>query len=407
MKGLPSSQNEEIDLANLKIVLRFTDKDFSRYSLFIPLFKFCKTFLKLEDKFSRHLKLNYKSKFYELHRVANSIVCLISCGVDRFVRMDDEFRVERGLAKSLGFPRGFFSSDTVYRFFSSFTGWNIKQLEKINLEILAEHKSDWYPKTASVFIDLDMNTKSVEGKQIEKAALGYNRKSPGRLSLSWTVAHIAKVALFSELSSGNTSGKTILKKQIEHVEKLMKKLDIGLENDKQKQRFVFRVDGGYFSFDNLLFLNERKFITRVPVNLSILKPIFSPSNFKKLKWRKYSAWSSFVDLGNIEAAVLGEEPEEKMNLRLVLVKVKRKKKTLLYPLFTNLFNWKTKAIVKGYRGRQIVENCFRDTNQAFYANKLPSSKFHGNQAFLWFIIFAYNLFFFFQKNQFFKKTFHS
>lgn len=67
------------------------------------------------------------------------------------------------------------------------------------------------------------------------------------------------------------------------------------------------------------------------------------------------------------------------------------------PVCTNLSGWKAKSIVKAYRGRQIVENCFRDTNQAFYSNKLPSGSFHGNQAFLWFICLAYNLFFFFQK----------
>jgi hypothetical protein len=36
--------------------------------------------------------------------------------------MDDELRVEKGLAKSLSFPKGFPSSDTIYRFFKTFTG---------------------------------------------------------------------------------------------------------------------------------------------------------------------------------------------------------------------------------------------------------------------------------------------
>lgn len=376
-------KNEEVDLANLKIVIRFVKKDFSRYTLFIPLFKFSKVFLNLENKFAQYLKLNYKSKQYPVPKIANLGVSLICCGIDRFVRTDDEFRVERGLAKSLGFPRGFPTSDTLYRFFKSFNGYNIHQLERVNLAVLKQQKEHWYFPTGSIFVDLDMNTKSVEGKQIEKATLGYNRKSPGRLCLNWTVAHLAKVALYSELHTGKTSGRTVLKGQVERLEKLMKWLEI----DVKEPRIVWRVDGGYFSGENLGFLNERRFLMRAPKNLKVLRGVAK----RVLKWHKYGKHSAYADVGDIDFPGWG------VTLRLVLVKTHRKEKVLLYPLIGNLFNWKAKSIVKAYRGRQIVENCFRDTNQAFCSNKLPSSSFHGNQAFLWFICLAYNQFFFFQK----------
>lgn len=392
-------KKDVFDLKSSNIVLSYVNKDFSRYTLFVPLFKFSKLFLGLEDKFAQYLKLKYSSRLYEVTKIANCVTSLICCGIDRFVRLDDEFVAERGLAKTLGFPDGFFSSRTAYRFFEAFTGYNIAQLEKVNLSLLIEQKEYWCPKTGPLFVDLDMNTKSVEGKQIEKATRGYNRKSPGRLCLYWTIVHIAKVALSSELSSGNTSGKTILQKQIEHTEKLIGKLGInsntnpkGNKKNHQSQRIIYRVDGGYFSFDNLKFLNQRKFITRIPVNLAILKPFLKDNYYQKLKWKKYSDWCDYVDLGRINI------PQADLNLHLIFVRVLRKRKTILYPITTNLFNWNTKSIVRGYRGRQIIEDCFRDTNQAFYSNKLPSSKFHGNQAFLWFIVLAYNLFFFFQKS---------
>lgn len=380
---MENAENEVWDLENLKLVLRFVRKDFSRYTLFIPLFKFSKSFLHLEEKFSRHLRLNYRSQRYEVAKIANSITSLVCCGIERFVRLDDEFKVERGLAKSLGLPKGFFSSDTAYRFFRSFNGWNINQLEKVNLELLKEQKRHWHHKTGSLFIDLDMNTKSVEGKQIEMAALGYNRKHSGRLSLQWTVAHISKVALYSELHSGKISGRTILKRQVEHIEKLLEKLGI---NCKQ-QRVVWRVDGGYFSWQNLELMNQRRFITRIPKNLKVLQSGWKDKN---LKWRAYSKTTDYTDLGSIPF------PDIDLNLRVILLKVKRKKKVLSYALCCNLFNWTAKNIVKAYRGRQIIEDCFRDTNQAFYSNKLPSSTFYGNTAFLWFIVLAYNLFFFFK-----------
>ncbi len=189
---MKNEKSDVWDLDKLKLIIRFVKRDFSRYTLFIPLFKFSKTFLRLENKFSLYLKLKYRAQRYEVAKIANLTSSLICCGVDRFVRMDDEFRIECGLAKSLGFPNGFPTSDTIYRFFRSFNSWNVKQLGTVNLQLLKEQKNNWYPKTGSVFIDLDMNTKSVEGKLFERAALGYNRKRPGRLSFNWTVAHIAK-----------------------------------------------------------------------------------------------------------------------------------------------------------------------------------------------------------------------
>lgn len=378
---------EEVwDINNLELVLRFVKRDFSRYTLFIPLFKFSKSFLRLENKFALHLKLKYRSQHYEVAKIANAVASLVCCGVDRFVRMDDEFRVEHGLAKALGFPHRFFSSKTVYRFFRSFNGWNINQLEKINLKLLQEQKTLWYYSIGSLFIDLDMNTKSVEGKHIEKATLGYNRKRPGRLSLQWTVAHIAKVALYSALHTGTTSGKVILQKQVCHIETLLLKMDIDVKAD----RIVWRIDGGYFSGNNLCYLNKRRFIMRAPVNLKVVQPYWKDN---RLVWQRYSKSSTYTDVGLVVF------PDIETAFRIVLIRTCRKQKVLSYVLCTNLFEWTAKNIVKAYRGRQIVENCFRDTNQAFYSDKLPSGTFHGNQAFLWFIVLAYNQFFFFQKTR--------
>jgi transposase len=249
-----------------------------------------------------------------------------------------------------------------------------------------------------------MNTKSVEGKKIEKAALGYNRKRPGRLSLNWTVGHIAKVALFSQLHSGTTNGTTVLKDQVGKIEKLMIRLGLSPRDD----RYVWRVDGGYFSWNNLAFLNKRRFITRLKINAKVLKPwLEDKKTLNKLAWKRYTKASCYTDLGEIYFPDVGIRGTD---FRVVLVKTYRKRKRgkereiLLYPLCTNLLDWKARTIVKAYRGRQIVENCFRDTNQAFYSDKLPSSTFHGNQAFLWFICLAYNLFFFFRNSPRSKKN---
>ena len=122
-------------------------------------------------------------------------------------------------------------------------------------------------------------------------------------------------------------------------------------------------------------------------------PERSKINTTKLDWKKYSKHSGHYDFGNTVF------PESNgLSFRVIVIRTYRKNKTIYYPICTNLTDWKDTTIVKAYRGRQIVENMFKETNQAFYSNKLPSMKFLANKAYLWFIVLAYNQFFFFQKH---------
>lgn len=399
MKHLSEIESDTTDPRGLPIRITFVDKDYSRYALFPILFKFSKVFLDLENKFHCFLKIKSKTDGYPVPKIANSIVNLICCGVDRFVRLDDEFSCELGLAKYLGFRKGFPTSDTIYRFFRKFDGYNLRQLQKINLQILNENKKWWLFKDRTLFVDIDMNIKSVEGKKIEEARVGYNHRRPGRKSLKWTIIHVAKVALYSDLHSGTTSEQKLLKRQLLKIEKLLSKLGIefkgkgGSENDKGENKVVLRVDGGYVTYDNLITLNDYRFISRLRVDLTVVEPMFSKiDSAEGIGWKTYSKQSSYYDFGQTTFS-----KSDNLKFRVIIVRVIRKRKILYYPLCTNLFDWDAKSIVKAYRGRQIIENMFRDTNQAFYSDKLPSMKYYANKAFLWFVVLAYNQFFFFRK----------
>ena len=386
MNYLPKVKSSIIDPRDLPIRLAFVDKDYSRYTLFPVLFKFSKVFLGLENKISLHLKINSKSDKYPVPKIANMTVNLICCGVDRFVRLDDEFSVELGLARYLGFKEGFPTSDTIYRFLRKFTGYNLVQLQKINLLLLKEHKSLWLNKDKTIFVDIDMNIKSIEGKRVEKAKVGYNHKRPGRKSLKWTIVHVAKAALYSDLHSGTTSEVKLLKRQLSKIEKLLLKLGINF-----REGTVLRVDGGYVTYDNLKVLKDYRFISRLRVDLTVVKPLLDKVNSKEVAWKSYSKQSYYCDFGEVAFP-----KSDNLKFKVIIVKVIRKNSALYYPLCTNL-NWDVKSIVKAYRGRQIVENMFKDTNQAFYSDKLPSMKYYANKAYLWFVVLAYNQFFFFQK----------
>lgn len=392
MKRLSKRRNDNIDPCDLPLKITFVDKDYSRYTLFPILFKFSKVFLNLENKFKRHLKINSKAGKYPVSKLANSVTNLICCGVDRFARLDDEFSCEKGLAKYLGFSNGFPTSDTIYRFFRKFNGYHLRQLQNINLELLNDNRDLWLSDNRTLFVDIDLNVKSVEGKKIEQTRVGYNRNRPGRKSLKWTIVHVAKVALYSDLHSGVTSEHRLLQQQLIKIKKLLAKLQIKFSGGN----VVLRVDGGYVSYRHLVTLNHYQFISRLKVNLKVTKPLIgritSAKKSNRIKWKYYSKQSSYHDFGIVDF------PEsDNLKFRIIVVKVVRKKRTIYYPLVTNLIDWNARSVVKAYRGRQIIETMFRDTNQAFYADKLPSMKFYANKAYLWFIVLAYNQFFFFQK----------
>ena len=91
--------------------------------------------------------------------------------------------------------------------------------------------------------------------------------------------------------------------------------------------------------------------------------------------------------------------------RFLLVKErKRVKKVKKGPVFYT-YEWQYWGIVTNipssemnsyelftfYRGRQTIENFFRETKQSFNSGKMPSQKFRGNEACLWFVCIAYNI----------------
>lgn len=404
-----------IDYSELPLEIVFDNKDYSRYTLFPILFRYSKVFLKMENRFDQYLKLNYKSRRYPTVKMANFIVSMISMGIGRFERLNDEFACETGIVKYLGFKKVPHST-TVQRFLKAFNGYNIRQLEKVNLSLLKDMKELWFYPERTLFVDIDMNVKNLEGVKTEKANYGYNRLRPGRMSLKWTIVQIAKVALYSDLHAGNVVEKPLLRKQLNKIEKLLTQMDIDFKNNKN---VVLRIDGGYVTFANLEYLIEKgyRFITRLRTDLKALKPIFKQIEDKRIEWEKYSKFTSYADCGDIkfkfEIPVENDEkegensqsvPEMKtvtIKLRIVMIRLKKirgtKTSIQYYPIATVIYDWNPKSIVKGYRGRQKVENFFKDTNQAFHASKLPSLKYHANSTFLWFTVLAYNQFFFFQR----------
>ena len=99
-------------------------------------------------------------------------------------------------------------------------------------------------------------------------------------------------------------------------------------------------------------------------------------------------------------------------LRLVLVKRREKVKKVkkgrvhwrmkeyIYGIVTNIAR-KEKTpnqVYRFYHQRATIENFFRESRQSFHLGKLPSQKFRGNEAYLWFVALAYNCFVWFKRD---------
>ena len=375
-----------------KLILQFTNEDFSSYTLSPLLVKYMKEFLHMESLFEANLSIKKRFSRFSIGKLSFLSVLLILLGIERFSHLSAQWVRETGLAKVIGI-RSLPRKTTFADFFNSFSGYHTAQLKRIHKILIREHREEWLPSSGPYFIDLDLSTKSVEGKKIQAATLGYNKKRRGRLCLQWSRALFCGIPFWSKLFSGNTNSKQSLR---EDLRELMQ--EITAYTPVNKSSIVIRLDGGYWS-PELLGELDYPFIIHGPM-LKELK-LETLIKDKKTAWNTYSDTTSFVDIGrrNLNCGLC---------LRVILVRQMErsqkpysknaKPKFIYYPIMTDLNHWSGKGVIKGYRGRQVIESHFKEVNQAFYSNKLPSGRLRANEAFLWFVTFAYTVSVFFKRS---------
>ncbi|MFA4891722.1 MAG: transposase [Candidatus Gracilibacteria bacterium] len=375
-----------------KLVLEFTKEDFSSYTLSPLLVKYMEKFLHMESLFEANLSIKKRFSRFSIGKLSFLSVLLILLGIERFSHLSAQWVRETGLAKVIGI-RSLPRKTTFADFLNSFSGYHTAQLKRIHKILIREHREEWLPSSGPYFIDLDLSTKSVEGKKIQAATLGYNKKRKGRLCLQWSRALFCGIPFWSKLFSGNTNSKQSLR---EDLRELMQ--EITAYTPVNKSSIVIRLDGGYWS-PELLGELDYPFIIHGPMLKELdLKTLIKN---KKTAWNAYSDTTSFVDLGKRDLSC-------GLCLRVILVRQlersqkpyskNSKPKFIYYPIMTDLTHWSGKGVIRGYRGRQVIESHFKEVNQAFYSNKLPSGRLRANEAFLWFVTFAYTVSVFFKRN---------
>jgi hypothetical protein len=369
--------------------LELVDEDYSSYTLAPIIAKFMDEFLGLEPLFEEHISLKKRYSQFSIGKLAFLSIFLVILGIERFSHLDDKWARERGLAK-INNVRRLPGKSTLFQFLSSFTGNQINQLSRIHRILVREHRDLWMPKKGPYPIDIDLNTKSVEGKKIEKAIQGYNKKRPGRHCLQWSRGLFCGIPFWSKLHSGNTNSVRSLKEKLRWIQG-----EIASYMPHALSGVFLRLDGGYWSPQVLKDIDLPWMI-----HCPMLKQFKTDEYIGKpdAEWKEYSQTTCYIDLGRKNVADLSvrilllkqlERPMKKSHGNM-------KPKYIYYTIATSISHWSASSIIRAYRGRQVIEDHFKETNQAFFSNKLPSGGLRANEAFLWFVTFAYTISTFFK-----------
>jgi len=378
------------------ILIKFEGDDLSKYGLF-PLFAWylvdyvhlLKRLKPLTVKRKRNNKKPIKRRTpqYNEAQLGVGIICIILLGIKRLRKINRLLKTEVQIANLIGLQR-FFDQVTAHRFLNEFQLWHLRQLERVADDLARDFGEAF--RQDIVVLDIDSTTHSVESRKREKAVVGYNKKNPGKPCYQWSVAFIRGEAVAHKLYAGNTTCKNHLKDTLNRVTKKI-----------PQPVSIVRLDGGYLSAELLDYIGQKGLSVVMGARYDWVLaqgPEIDPD-----KWMSYHDKTMIYDLGMARVTSTIEK-----EYRIILVikeqepfrRDRRKKaKTIRYAIVENLpIRLDPFALYQFYCGRQTIENFFKEAKNPFNAGKMPSERFRGNEAYLQFVIIAYNLFEWFKKN---------
>ena len=378
------------------ILLEFNGEDLSKYGLF-PLFAWYLMdyihlmqrfeFLTVKKKRNNLRPIKRRTPRYSAGQMGIGIVALILLGIKRFRSINRLLATETKLAELLGL-KGFFDQATAHRFLNEFQKWHLKQLERVGDELEKEFGEAFHQDL--IVLDIDSTTHSLESRKRQKAVRGYNKKNPGKPCYQWSVGFIRGEAVAHKLYPGNTVCKDHLKDTIESVmEKIYRPISI------------VRLDGGYLSAELLNYIDQRNLQVVMAARYDWVMaqgPEIDPD-----KWESYDEKTKLYDLG---LARVMSTVERQYRIILVVKEQKpfpggkrKKTKQVRYAIIENLaIRLESNALYEFYCERQTIENFFKESKGPFHSGKMPSQRFRACEAYLHFVVIAYNLFQWFKKN---------
>jgi hypothetical protein len=337
--------------------------------------------------------------------MAIGIISIILLGIKRFEKINAKLHSETKLAQLLGIKR-FFDKTYARKFLQEFQLPHLKQLDAINTSLLTE-LGDASRQNIGI-VDMDQSTHSLESRKREKAVPGFNRKAPGKPCYQWSVAFVCGELVSQKLDRGNTSCKKYF---IELLNSVQEKFSL--------QAIIVRIDGAYISAPQLNYLIEHniQFITvvnkddfmsnnkdlKIPSSPNLV--IYKDENNKELSEEEAQGVTKkkIIKLHSLgKRKVFKKSPYELYSLLVDIeqlpIKIKGKKKKKQYIIIHNVIGLDTpRTIFEFYHQRQTIENFFKESKNPFNSSKMPSQYFRANEAYLYFVGLAYNIFALFKK----------
>lgn len=379
------------------ILIEFKGDELTKYGLFplvawylMDVIKLPEYFKSLTVKSKRNTNKNKgsshrKPKFNEI-QMSMGLITIILLGIERLRKINDVLSTETKLAEFVGLPE-FFEQSTAHIFLRDFGKWHVDQLIKINDGLIQDF--GFSVNQDILVLDLDSQTISLESRRREKALRGYNKKQKGKPCYQWNVAFAKGEVVTQLLRAGNTHGITCFKELVTNTkEKFNKPISI------------IRVDGAYLSGDIVDFIFEEglQVVTTEKYNWIISQ---DGVKIEPHLWEDYDEDTRLYDLGY--GRVLSTTDKE---LRAILVEKKqhpfpgkrKRVKIIRYAIVENIsIRLSPSALYEFYHQRQTIENFFKESNGSFNSGKMPSQKFRANEAYLMYLVIAYNCFQWFRK----------
>lgn len=378
------------------ILIKFEGDDLSKYGLFPLFIWYLVDYVQLsrrlkivtvKRKRNNNKRIQRRTPQYTEAQLGMGLICIILLGIKRLRKINRILKTESQVANLIGLEH-FFDQATAHRFLNGFQLWHLRQLEKV-ADNLARDFGEAFRQDIIV-LDIDSTTHSLESRKREGAVVGYNKKNPGKPCYQWSVGFIRGEAVVNKLYKGNTTCKHHLKDTLDLV-----------TNKIESPISIVRLDGGYLSADLLDYIAHKKLSVVMGARYDWV--MAQNPKLDSDKWKVFDEKTNIYDLGSARVTSTIER-----EYRIILVdkeqepfpgKRQKKVKRIQYAILESLsFHIDAFALYQFYCGRQTIENFFKESKGPFNAGKMPSEKFRGCEAYLQFVIMAYNLFAWFKKN---------
>jgi len=388
-----------MDIKDIELV--FEGDGLTKYGLFPLLTWFLMDVLELEKRCKivtvkrkrnrdKTRDIKRRKTLFPAPKMCVGIVVVILLGIKRFERIRNVLHTETKIANMIGLKR-FFDPVTVRNFINEFQLWHLRQLDRVNTDLLKDFGESF--RQDFPVLDIDMTTHSLESKKREGAIPGYNKKNKGKPCYQWSVGFIREEIISQALSNGNTHCSTKFEGIVEDVRE---KLDT--------TNFILRVDGGYLSAETLNYIVKNDLQVTITCQFNyILAQKENEIDFSK--WFDHNEYTRLLDAGEVYVV-----SKCKHKFRVILVEQKQEKTEIddgkkhktkeikKYAIVARLnAPSDPSAIYEFHHQRQTIENFFNEVKNPFNAGKMPSQKFRGNEAYLHLVTLAYNCFGIFKK----------